>query len=94
MNTSKKGVITDVEGVYTGVQDVDIELYDPSDMGDITNSVYTVYDDDNYIIASIVLGEAQGSVANYAYILSGAKSEEKIDSTYYWEFDVLSAARS
>ena len=89
VNTSKKGVITDVEGVYTGVQDVDIELYDPSDMGDITNSVYTVYDDDNYIIASIVLGEAQGSVANYAYILSGAKSEEKIDSTYYWEFDAV-----
>ena len=34
-------------------------------------------------------GEAQGSVANYAYILSGAKSEEKIDSTYYWEFDAV-----
>ena len=60
MNTSKKGVITDVEGVYTGVQDVDIELYDPSDMGDITNSVYTVYDDDNYIIASHRAGRGSG----------------------------------
>ena len=87
VDTSKAGVITDVEGVYTGVQDVDIELY--SNRGDLKNSIYTVYDDDNYIIASIVLGEAQGSVANYAYILSGAKSEEKIDDTYYWEFDAV-----
>ena len=51
--------------------------------------MYTLYDDDNFIIASIVVGEAKGSIANYAYILSNAKSEEKIGDTYYWEFEAI-----
>ena len=81
--------ITDVSGLYTGVQNVDIKLTDEA-RADVTEAnVYTVYDDDNYIIASIVLGEAQGSVANYAYILTSAKSEGIEDGYYYWEFDAV-----
>ncbi len=90
--------ITEVEGLYTGVQNVDIEMTAAA-RGDVTDTtknttaqaanVYTVFDSDRYIIGSIVLGEAQGSTANYAYILSGAKSEEKIGDTYYWEFDAV-----
>ena len=83
--------ITDVSGLYTGVQNVDIKLTDEA-RADVTEAnVYTVYDDDNYIIASIVLGEAQGSVANYAYILTSAKSEGIEDGYYYWEFDAVLA---
>ena len=91
-----KDAITEVEGLYTGVQNVDIEMTAAA-RGDVTDdavtpaaaNVYTVFDSDRYIIGSIVLGEAQGSTANYAYILSGAKSEEKIGDTYYWEFDAV-----
>ena len=91
VDTKKEGVITEVSGTYTGVQEVEIELYaeGSADVGAVARSVYTVYDDDQYIIASIVLGEARGNVANYAYILSAAKSEELRDGTYYWEFDAI-----
>ena len=85
----KTDAIVDVTGLYTGVQSVEIEITDELQQ-DVANNVYTLYDSDNYIIASIVLGEAQGSVQNYAYILGGAKSEElKSDGYYYWEFDAV-----
>ena len=81
--------ITDVTGVYTGVQNVDIEITEKTN-GNLVGDIYTVIDDDQYIIASIVLGEAQGSVENYAYILEAPTSEEKLsDGTYVWEFDVI-----
>ena len=84
-----KDAIIDVTGLYTGVQSVEIEITDAY-REQVQHSAYTLYDSDNYIIASIVLGEAQGSVQNYAYILSGAKSEErKADGYYYWEFDAV-----
>ena len=93
--------ITDVNGVYTGVQNVDLEIdtsvetiegdkhYDGASEAVIEAQVYTVYDKDNYIIGAVAVADATGSVANYAYILSGAKSEEKIGDTYYWEFEAI-----
>ena len=84
-----KDAITEVDGMYTGVQNVDIEMTAAARGAVDEGNVYTVFDSDRYIIGSIVLGEAQGSTANYAYILSGAKSEEKIGDTYYWEFDAV-----
>ena len=81
--------ITDVTGVYTGVQNVDIEITEKTN-GNLVGDIYTVIDDDQYIVASIVLGEAQGSVENYAYILEAPTSKEKLsDGTYVWEFDVI-----
>ena len=82
--------ITDTNGLYTGVQNVDIEMTTAA-RGDVSEAnIYTLYDDDHYIIASIVLGEAQGSIANYAYILGEAKNEElRSDGYYYWQFDAV-----
>ena len=80
--------ITEVTGTYTGVQNVTLDVYKKADVNDHP-SVYTVYDEDYYIIGAIVLGEAQGNKANIAYVLSQAKSEEKIGDTYYWEFDAI-----
>ncbi|MBM6852527.1 hypothetical protein H9X91_13960, partial [Oscillibacter valericigenes] len=94
VDTMDNAPITDVTGTYTGVQDVEL-IIDPdavsaNEGGTTKWAVHTVYDKDNYIIASIVVGEAKGSVANYAYVLSdSAESEEKIDDTYYWEVDVI-----
>ena len=110
-NLSITNAITDVAGVYTGVQNVELivkatdrikgEYYTTG--GDLSNhngtnksasvnfgeNVYTVYDKDHFIIGSIVLGSAKGGVENYAYILDPVKSEEKIDDTYYWEFEAV-----
>ena len=84
--------ITDVTGTYTGVQSVDLEIENTESIVDgLENKaqIYTVYDDDNYIIGAIVVGDATGSTANIVYTLGTAKSEELRDGTYYWEFDVV-----
>ena len=82
--------ITDVTGVYTGVQNVDIEL-SPDSKLNVPQYMYTLVDDDQYIIASVVLGEAQGSVENYAVILDAPTGEriDRTDNTYYWTFDAI-----
>ena len=89
--TPVKRAITDVDGVYTGVQNVNLEI-DTSESTintGIEAQVYAVYDKDNYIIGAVVIGDVSGS-GDYAYILSDdAISEEKIGDTYYWEFDAI-----
>src|SRR5699024_9575495 len=90
--TGVKKAITDVTGTYTGVQSVDLEIENSTSVVDDLEKkaqIYTVYDDDNYIIGAIVGGDATGSTANIVYTLGTAKSEELRDGTYYWEFDVV-----
>lgn len=101
VDTTNNKAITDVDGVYTGVQDVKIEIDKKEIKSDsVTNlkvdpktyhvdPVYTVYDGDGYVIASVVIGEAQGANKNYAYILSGAKSEGVEDGVTKWTFDAV-----
>ena len=104
-NTDAGYAISGVEGIYTGVQNVEIDLYtgnstsevDATDEviivdGDKTilyDNTYTLYDKNNYIIASVVLGETKGSSANYVYTLTAAKSEEYRNGKYYWTFDAV-----
>ena len=87
VNDGTNKAITDVEGVYTGVQSVEIEIDTKTNAG--LPQVYTVYDSDYYVVGAVVIGEANGSGQNLAYILSNAKSEEKKDDTYYWTFDAV-----
>ena len=82
-----KKAITEVTGVYTGVQEVEIEI----DHGTAIEEaeVYTVYDSDYFIIGAVVVGEAQGNNANIAYLIDGAKSESYDGTYYYWEFECV-----
>ena len=102
VDTTNDKAITEVDGVYTGVQDVKIEIDSSkinsdaaTDLGATPSKtyhvdpIYTVYDGDGYVIASIVLGEAQGATKNYAYILSGATSEKVENGVTYWNFDAI-----
>ena len=76
-------VIDEVTGLYTGVQSVKMTVA-------ANDWIAAVYDKDNYIIAAVVLGEAEGAVDNYAYILSGANSEGRdSDGNYYWTFKAI-----
>ena len=78
-------VMDEVTGVYTGVDSVRLLVGSNSN-----DYVYAVYDKDNYIIAAIVVGEAEGAVDNYAYVLDGADSEGRdSDGNYYWTFDAV-----
>jgi len=84
--------ITEIGGVYTGVQDVKL-VYQT---GDWAHAVYE--EDGSRIVACIVLGEAEGVVDNYAFIRTGAYSErvernsdarDGGDLTHYWKVDVI-----
>ena len=83
--------ISEVDAVYTGVQDVDLILdkNSPFERNNAKDVIYALYDtDDKYIDAAIVLGESNDDNSKaYAYALKGAKSESFKDGNYYWEFD-------
>ena len=74
--------IVEVTGRYTGVQNVNL-VYQPG------RWAHSVYNEDGFIVAAIVYGEAEGIVDNYAYVRSGVKSERHEDDTHYWTFDAI-----
>ena len=88
---TKVAQITSKNDVLTGVQDVNIsiDVKNTKFDGKYIPQVYTVYNNDNYIVGAIVIGSVSGSVQTLAYVLSPVKSESKIDGTYYWEFDAI-----
>ena len=76
-------IISDVESVTTGVKNVNLEIenltnkavdgvsyYAPE------NEVYTLYGDDNYVIAAVTIGENAGTSSNYAYVTSSNVNRE------------------
>ena len=81
-NATAGWVIDEITGVYTGIEDVRLSIA-------ANDWIVAVYDKDNYIIAAVVLGEAEGAVDNYAYILSGANSEAREGDYYYWTFKAI-----
>ena len=93
-------IISGVDSMGTGVDNVKIETL--ADTTAIKNAartgstakaypgyIYTLFDNDGYVIAAVIVGEAKGTSANYAYILTAAESEEIIDDTYYWTFKAV-----
>ena len=81
--------ITDVNGVYTGVQEVELVVDTTDPLAVAEGQVYTVYDKNGYAIGAVVVGEALGDTGNYAYVLSKAKSEAREGDVYYWEFEAI-----
>ena len=79
--------ITEVTGVYTGVQSSEIEIDVASPLEEA--QVYIVYNSDNYIIGAVIDGEGDGGTGVVAYVTSGPKSERIEDGVYYWEFEAV-----
>ena len=79
--------ITEVTGVYTGIQssEIDVEMNSPLEEA----QVYAVYNSDNYIIGAVIDGEGDGGTGTIAYVTSGPKSERVENGVYYWEFDAV-----
>ena len=97
--TDVGAAINKVFATYTGVQNVDLTvtkndvIFDKSQNAttNITDCIWAVYDDDNYIIAAVVRGEDSSSSKGYAYAVKSAKSESyvKDDDAYYWDFEAV-----
>ena len=92
--TDTGAAITKVTASYTGVQNIDLLVdttkYEPSLADKITDKVFVVYDDENYIIAAVVIGEDNSKTDSYAYALKDAKNEYVDgDDNYYWDFEAV-----
>ncbi len=82
-------VIDDVDSVAVGIDNVDIQPWSmadvradyPSANGELSYGVYTLYDEDGYIIAMVVVGEDNGNNDSLVYVHSGSLSRESWDET-------------
>ena len=96
--------ITKVTGTYTGVQNVDIKVFNTSDnklstddmLPDSYNKiktqpgVFALYDSDKYIIAAVIIGEDNNTTDSYAYAIKSAQNEYKdSNDNYYWDFEAV-----
>ena len=86
--------ITEINSVYTGVDDTKISV-DLAGSNGLSNtyspwSIFAVYDEDLYIIGAIVIGEDNTSTDDYAYILKDV-GNEYIDENddYYWDVEAV-----
>ena len=84
-------IIDDVESITTGISNVSLtvkELGASKDGYDYPGAeIYTLFDEDGYVIAAVTIGENQGTTTNYAYITSARpNSEEYNSSTDEWTF--------
>lgn len=91
------GIIDDVGSVTTGVNSTSIEVWDTATAvsnandakvsgtaptsGTTSNGVYTLYKDNGYIIATIVVGDDGGASKNLVYVTSSSVEQESYDST-------------
>ena len=78
-------IISDVNSVVTGIDNANLDVFtgaaiaaDP-DLGDGASAqgVYTLFGDDGYVIAAIVVGEVAGSTEDYAFVISDSVSREE-----------------
>ena len=99
-STSKVTVIDELESVTTGVRNVDIKTdnvtANTADDGPAayitTHEVFPLWDEDNWLIAVVVVGEDQGISSDYAFVHSSGISQETYtdeDGNHHWFRDVL-----
>ena len=91
-NDYAHSIIDDVNAVYTGVQNVDIEIAADTADNPVGESVFAVYDEDLYVIGAVVIGEDVNNTQNYAYGIDNEAMNEYVESDddyYYWDFEAV-----
>ena len=95
-------IISDVNGITTGIQNANLDAWssyavvkDEADyravnalrLNDVSQGVYTLFDEDGYVIAAIVVGEDNGTTTSYAFATSSNMNREAYDreaDEYTW----------
>ena len=90
-------VIDDVDSVAVGIDNVDIRSWTKDDVqkkfaevanldkDEVSHGVYTLYDEDGYIIAMVVVGEDNGANDSLVYIHNDTVARESYDkNTEEW----------
>ena len=82
--------------VYMTVSTTEINTTRPGGLAIVVDDVYTLFNDDGYVIAAIVVGEDDGTSSNFAYVTSktgkNGLNMEEFDSTtedYTWTRNVI-----
>ena len=97
-------IISDVDGVSTGIQNVNLKAWNANAVinsdtaytgvaaANTSHGVYTLFDDDGYVIAAVVVGEDDGTTTNYAYVTSDSMNRESYDKEkdeYTWSREAI-----
>ena len=88
-NDYDKAIIEKVNNVYTGVQNVDIELDAEAYIDEV---IFACYDGEGYIIGAVVLGEDVNNTKNFAYGIASDAMNEYVqgdDGYVYWDFEAV-----
>ena len=67
----QRQIVDDVESVTTGVKNVNLVMEDLKKDGNYiapAAEIYTLYNDDGYVIAAVTIGENEGTSSNYVYV--------------------------
>ena len=90
-----QGIVTDVDSVVTGVQNANLNVYNGAyakalvGVNSTPQGVYTLFDDDGYVIAAIVVGEDAGATTSYAYVTSSNVNRESYNGEWAWTREVV-----
>ena len=97
-------IINDVESVTVGVKNTSLDIknvvkadYDDTpgkttEMAVPLNEIYTLYKDNGYVIAAVVIGDNGGVSSSYAYITGSDYSKESYNSTedeWTWSLEAV-----
>ena len=97
-------IISDVDGGSTGIQNVNLKAWNANAVinsdtaytgvaaANTSHGVYTLFDDDGYVIAAVVVGEDDGTTTNYAYVTSDSMNRESYDKEkdeYTWSREAI-----
>ena len=103
-NGSQYVIISDVDGISTGIQNVNLKAWNAKAVkaddtaysavaeANISHGVYTLFDDDGYVIAAVVVGEDDGTTTNYAFVTSDSMNRESYDKEkdeYTWSREAI-----
>ena len=103
-NSTDYVIISDVDGISTGIQNVNLKAWNAKAVkaddtaysavaeANISHGVYTLFDDDGYVIAAVVVGEDDGTTTNYAYVTSDSMNRESYDKEkdeYTWSREAI-----
>ena len=96
-------IISGVDGLTTGIQSANLNAWNAAAViksdasyvksttlvnANVSNGVYTLFNDSGYVIAAVVVGEDEGTTTQYAYITSG-DSKASGDGEWLWTRDVV-----
>ena len=87
---ASRQIIDDVESITTGVKNANLVMENLANENGYrapAAEIYTLYNDDGYVIAAVTIGENDGASSSYAYITSRQPNREAYDANadeYTW----------